>query len=185
MCLTFLILCVLYESKEVNKVTGKKTTMAEAQLIGRGARYFPFKTKANQSLFKRKFDDDPQNELRICEELYYHSPYNPSYIDELHKAMIESGIKAAPDEKNISSGKNKLISKDKSTRIKKMDLLAVFQKQLVCNVYSGKSHEGIMDENEKACSAIAQLTAGNRHRLVCRLHAPAGGASAPTLTRIP
>jgi type III restriction enzyme len=32
--------------------------------------------------------------LRICEELYYHSAYNPRYIQELNTALEEIGIKA-------------------------------------------------------------------------------------------
>ena len=68
--------------------------MAEAQLIGRGARYCPFQILEEQQFFSRKFDDDVTNELRICEELYYHSAYNPRYIQELNTALEEIGIKA-------------------------------------------------------------------------------------------
>ncbi|MES2766804.1 MAG: DEAD/DEAH box helicase family protein [Bacteroidota bacterium] len=69
-----------------------KTTMAEAQLIGRGARYFPFKITPEQDLYLRKYDEDLENELRVCEELYYHSAHNPLYIQELKRALIETGM---------------------------------------------------------------------------------------------
>jgi type III restriction enzyme len=63
-----------------------KTTMQEAQLIGRGARYDPFvyPDKVDQM---RKFDDETTNELRICETMYYHCQKNPKYIEELRTAM--------------------------------------------------------------------------------------------------
>ncbi len=68
------------------------TTMGEAQLIGRGARYFPFKLNELQDKYKRKFDDDIENELRIIETLHYHSAHNPRYIDEIKSTLKEIGI---------------------------------------------------------------------------------------------
>ena len=82
----------LYETKE-RLANSAKTTMAEAQLIGRGARYCPFKIEEGHPLFKRKFDDNIMHELRICEELYYHSAYNPAYIRDLTIALQKIGIK--------------------------------------------------------------------------------------------
>ena len=84
----------LYNTRDANYKTGKvgKTTMSEAQLIGRGARYCPFKISEDQSLYQRKYDSDIENDLRICEELYYHSAHNPEYISELKKTLIETGI---------------------------------------------------------------------------------------------
>jgi type III restriction enzyme len=70
------------------------TTISEAQLIGRGARYCPFQIEKTDSKYQRKYDKDIENELRICEELYYHSAYNPKYIQELNTALQEIGIKA-------------------------------------------------------------------------------------------
>jgi type III restriction enzyme len=71
-----------------------KSTVSEAQLIGRGARYCPFRVNPDQSLAQRKFDGDVNHELRICEELYYHAQYNPRYIQELNTALEEIGIKS-------------------------------------------------------------------------------------------
>jgi len=84
----------LYDTRDASNGKPGKTTMAEAQLIGRGARYCPFQITAEQPFFERKFDDDITNELRVCEELYYHSAYNPRYIQELNRALEEIGIKA-------------------------------------------------------------------------------------------
>jgi len=85
----------LYDTRDADTKTGKlgKTTITEAQLIGRGARYCPFKISKEQSKYQRKYDEDIDNPLRICEELYYHAPYNPRYISELHNALHDIGIK--------------------------------------------------------------------------------------------
>ena len=85
----------LYNTRDADHKSGKvgKTTMSEAQLIGRGARYCPFKLTDDQELYQRKFDDDLTNPVRVCEELYYHSAYNPKYISELNKALEQIGIK--------------------------------------------------------------------------------------------
>ncbi len=82
----------LYDTRDAKQGRPGKTTTREAQLIGRGARYYPFRTDPSQPLDKRKFDEDLENPLRICEELYYHSKYNPRYIDELKTALDEIGI---------------------------------------------------------------------------------------------
>ena len=86
----------LYNTRDTDHKSGKvgKTTMSEAQLIGRGARYCPFiLTDEQELLYQRKFDDDLTNPVRVCEELYYHSAYNPKYISELNKALEQIGIK--------------------------------------------------------------------------------------------
>lgn len=84
----------LYDTRDAKKGIPGKTTMQEAQLIGRGARYCPYQLNSSQSPYFRKFDDDIENEMRICEELYYHSSHNPKYINELHTALVQIGIKA-------------------------------------------------------------------------------------------
>ena len=82
----------LYETRDGKNGVPGKTTMKEAQLIGRGARYCPFQIDAEQEKFKRKYDTDIDNPLRICEELYYHCWNEPRYISELHTALREIGI---------------------------------------------------------------------------------------------
>lgn len=87
----------LYNTRDSDHKAGKigKTTMSEAQLIGRGARYCPFQLDDTQALFQRKYDDDIEHPLRVSEELYYHSAHNPKYISELNKALEEIGLKAS------------------------------------------------------------------------------------------
>ena len=87
----------LYETRDSKGGKPGKTTVQEAQLIGRGARYCPFVTPEEQTIDKRKFDSDLENELRICEELHYHCSHNPRYIQELNTALQEIGI--VPKEK--------------------------------------------------------------------------------------
>lgn len=84
----------LYDTRDSKSGVPGNTTMQEAQLIGRGARYCPFRIDDSQPLYLRKFDTEEDNELRICEELYYHSSHNPKYINELHTALIQIGIVA-------------------------------------------------------------------------------------------
>ncbi len=84
----------LYEGQNSGgKTKGtSKTTLSEAQLIGRGARYFPFKLENEQDAYKRKYDNEPKNDLKVLEELYYHTKEDNHYISELTKALVESGI---------------------------------------------------------------------------------------------
>ena len=79
-----------YETRDTKK---SQTTIKEAQLIGRGARYFPFTIDEDEEYkFKRKFDKDLNSELRILEELHYHSINDNFYISEIKNALIKEGI---------------------------------------------------------------------------------------------
>lgn len=84
----------LFDTRDSKIGKLNRTTMSEAQLIGRGARYCPFRITHDQQYYMRKYDGDDKNELKIGEELYYHSSYNPNYIKELNSALEEIGIKA-------------------------------------------------------------------------------------------
>nr|WP_254435011.1 DEAD/DEAH box helicase family protein [Ruegeria arenilitoris] len=84
----------LYDTRDgkANKVG--KTTMAEAQLIGRGARYFPFiaPDQPDAAREKRKYDSAVDTPLRILEELHYHCSHNPKYIQDIRNALRETGM---------------------------------------------------------------------------------------------
>lgn len=88
----------LYDTRDAKNGKPGTTTIAEAQLIGRGARYCPFFFADGLSRDRRKFDEEPDHALRIGEELYYHSAYNPKYIQELNVALEEIGIRANEEE---------------------------------------------------------------------------------------
>jgi len=82
----------LYNTRDAKAGRPGKTTVGEVQLIGRGARYFPFKLTDSDEKFKRKFDQDTENDLRIIEELHYHSQTNSKYIQELTTELKKTGI---------------------------------------------------------------------------------------------
>ncbi len=82
----------LYDTRDARSGRIGKTTMQEAQLIGRGARYMPFKApSAHRPVGMRKYDSDADNRLRVLETLHYHSATNPRYITELTQALVQTG----------------------------------------------------------------------------------------------
>ena len=82
----------LYETRQGGpKGTVSKYTISEAQLIGRGARYCPFKFSDDQVAEKRKYSDY-SNPLSICETLLYHCMDDSKYIDEIRKALKQTGL---------------------------------------------------------------------------------------------
>ena len=81
-----------YEARDSGKNKIGKTTISEAQLIGRGARYFPFVLPEHTDRFRRKFDEDLDHELRVLEELHYHSIHDSRYISEIRTTLIDEGI---------------------------------------------------------------------------------------------
>ncbi|MDD2960845.1 MAG: DEAD/DEAH box helicase family protein [Muribaculaceae bacterium] len=133
----------LYDTRDSKGNAPGKTTNAEAQLIGRGARYMPFvapksiaqdgpaEYKTNQEdtetptstkqdnvdlsapVGSRKYDNDLTNRLRALETLHYHSSQNPRYVQELNTALTNSGI-IAPRSREVSE---KLKDRFKKTRL--------------------------------------------------------------------
>ena len=90
-----------YETRDTRFNKPGSTTMSEAQLIGRGARYFPFTMTQSDDgpdlpeindRFRRKFDDDTDHELRVLEELHYYSVNDSKYISEIRSALVDEGI---------------------------------------------------------------------------------------------
>lgn len=82
----------LYETRQSSGRKISPVTIAEAQLIGRGARYCPFKLNDEQSKFQRKYDEDVDCDLRVCETLYYHCQNDSRYVSELKNALREIGL---------------------------------------------------------------------------------------------
>jgi len=88
----------LYDTRSVDHATPgernkvQKQTIAEAQLIWRWARYRAFSKWDSEKSNKRKYDNDTDNELRILEQLHYHSMYHSSYISELRNALIQAWL---------------------------------------------------------------------------------------------
>ena len=91
-----------YEARDSGKSKIGKTTISEAQLIGRGARYFPFVLPDHTDKFRRKFDDNLDHELRVLEELHYHSIHDSRYISEIRTALVDHGMMdARPDTREL------------------------------------------------------------------------------------
>ena len=108
----------LYDTRDgkttKNGFVAGKTTNTEKQLIGRGARYYPFVFGDNfDEKYTRKFDENENNELRVIEQLHYHSANNPRYISELKQVLRESGIY---DDQNLEERELKLKESFKKTR---------------------------------------------------------------------
>lgn len=76
----------------------KATTMSEAQLIGRGARYYPFLLNGERS-YKRRFDNDSKDGL-ILETIHYHTINEPQYLKNLVAALDEMNLPTGEDKKN-------------------------------------------------------------------------------------
>lgn len=129
-----------------------KTTISEAQLIGRGARYCPFKINEDDELFKRKYDSDEDNELRICETLLYHCFDEERYISELKEALRHEGLdldkdvircsyKLKDDFKNTDLFNSGLVFLNERVKKESKDLLSLDDK-LISKIYSYTEQSG-------------------------------------------
>lgn len=122
----------LYSTRDSKDGKAGKTTMAEAQLIGRGARYFPFKINIDQDKYKRKYDKpNHENELKVIEDLHYHTIEDSKYISELKKALIETGI--YDDDNEFVERQLKIKEEFKSTEFFKKTV--VFENEKKVNKY--------------------------------------------------
>lgn len=84
---------------DTENATGNKTsTMAEAQLIGRGARYNPFYIDGEKS-YQRRFEDDSRDSL-LLETLHYHTINEPQYLKNLVTALNEMNLPTGEDKLN-------------------------------------------------------------------------------------
>ena len=74
--------------------------MAEAQLIGRGARYNPFVLNGKKQ-YTRRFDErEDVTPSLIMETLHYHTINEPQYLKYLVEALNEMNLPTGTDEKN-------------------------------------------------------------------------------------
>jgi len=146
----------LYETRDGKNNRLGKTTISEAQLIGRGARYYPFKRNDSDDKFKRKYDKNLDDELRILEELHYHSHNESRYISEIKTALIEEGmmdedeveveLKLKEEFKKSSFFKSGLVyanekKKRSFEKVKELADLGVSKKNIVFNILSGAGLE--------------------------------------------
>lgn len=83
----------LYDIVRLDNAKDNNKTTSNAQLIGRGARYYPFGYKNGYEVDKRKFDNE-QNSLDVLEALSYHSFNESGYITALQKELENQGTPA-------------------------------------------------------------------------------------------
>lgn len=147
----------MYDTRQAGHTkNGKRiisdTTISEAQLIGRGARYCPFKINEDDELFKRKYDSDEDNELRICETLLYHCFDEERYISELKEALRHEGLdldkdvircsyKLKDDFKKTVLFKSGLVFLNERVKKESKDLLSLDDK-LISKIYSYTEQSG-------------------------------------------
>ena len=91
----------LYDIVRIEKEAGtnKNATMSEAQLIGRGARYYPFEIEGQQS-YQRRFDNDSSNKQLFLETLHYHTMNEPQYLKQLVGSLKQMDLPTGEDKKN-------------------------------------------------------------------------------------
>ncbi|HFU4090420.1 TPA: DEAD/DEAH box helicase family protein [Streptococcus suis] len=91
----------LYDIVRIEKEAGtnKSATMVEAQLIGRGARYYPFEIEGQKS-YQRRFDNDSSNKQLFLETLHYHTMNEPQYLKQLVGSLKQMDLPTGEDKKN-------------------------------------------------------------------------------------
>lgn len=91
----------LYDIVRISEEAGttKNPTMVEAQLIGRGARYYPFEIDSKKS-YQRRFDADPSDKQLILETLHYHTMNEPQYLKQLVGSLKQMDLPTGKDSKN-------------------------------------------------------------------------------------
>lgn len=91
----------LYDIVKLDEAkTTPTATTAEAQLIGRGARYYPFNYN-QEDKYKRKFDNDLDNPSRVLEEMYFYSINDNKYIKSLKQSLRKEGLADEIEQENI------------------------------------------------------------------------------------
>lgn len=91
----------LYDIVRIEKeaATNKNATMVEAQLIGRGARYYPFEINGEKS-YQRRYDYDTSNKQLFLETLHYHTMNEPQYLKQLVGSLKQMDLPTGEDKKN-------------------------------------------------------------------------------------
>ncbi|MGL2881172.1 DEAD/DEAH box helicase family protein, partial [Helicobacter pylori] len=84
----------LFDIVRLKNKANKKDTTKDAQLIGRGARYYPFSYNdlkpSSIEFYQRKFDLN--NPLSALERLDYHAVYDSEFIAKLNNELQDLGL---------------------------------------------------------------------------------------------
>ncbi|MGL2777438.1 DEAD/DEAH box helicase family protein, partial [Helicobacter pylori] len=91
----------LFDIVRLKNKANQKDTIKDAQLIGRGARYYPFSYNdfkpSRIEFYQRKFDFS--NPLSALERLDYHAVYDSEFIAKLKEELRELGLRLIEKEK--------------------------------------------------------------------------------------
>ncbi|WP_208387701.1 DEAD/DEAH box helicase family protein [Helicobacter pylori] len=91
----------LFDIVRLKNKASQKDTIKDAQLIGRGARYYPFSYNdfkpSRIEFYQRKFD--LSNPLSALERLDYHAIYDSEFIAKLKKELQDLGLGLIEKEK--------------------------------------------------------------------------------------
>ncbi|WP_240656424.1 DEAD/DEAH box helicase family protein [Helicobacter pylori] len=91
----------LFDIVRLKNKANQKDTTKDAQLIGRGARYYPFSYNdfkpSRIEFYQRKFDFS--NPLSVLERLDYHAIYDSEFIAKLKEELRELGLGLIEKEK--------------------------------------------------------------------------------------
>ncbi|GAA9283458.1 DEAD/DEAH box helicase family protein [Helicobacter pylori] len=91
----------LFDIVRLKNKANQKDTIKDAQLIGRGARYYPFSYNdfkpSRIEFYQRKFDFS--NPLSALERLDYHAIYDSEFIAKLKKELQDLGLGLIEKEK--------------------------------------------------------------------------------------
>ncbi|MGO3813046.1 DEAD/DEAH box helicase family protein [Mesonia sp.] len=141
----------------------KKTMDSEAQLIGRGARYYPFNYQSEYS-FQRRFDTFP-SELKALETLHYHTINDSTYIKHLWKSLEEASIQVKEDDYILKQAKIK-------PEFRKTDLFKngkIYINQVISTTkedYQTLKDYNIQTEKELATDSIVETVYGTSTEIV-------------------
>ncbi|WRB41641.1 DEAD/DEAH box helicase family protein [Helicobacter pylori] len=84
----------LFDIVRLKNKANQKDTTKDAQLIGRGARYYPFSYNdfkpSRIEFYQRKFDFS--NPLSVLERLDYHAVYDSEFIAQLNNELQDLGL---------------------------------------------------------------------------------------------
>ncbi len=84
----------LFDIVRLKNKASQKDTIKDAQLIGRGARYYPFSYNdfkpSRIEFYQRKFDFS--NPLSVLERLDYHAVYDSEFIAQLNNELQDLGL---------------------------------------------------------------------------------------------
>ncbi len=93
----------LFDIVRLKNKASQKDTTKDAQLIGRGARYYPFSYNdlkpSSIEFYQRKFD--LFNPLSVLERLDYHAIYDSEFIAKLKKELQDLGLGFANGKQTI------------------------------------------------------------------------------------